>query len=212
MIEKSISQFELSQIFQKNNIEIEEEYVDKFIIGNDKNFLNIRYINKILSSTGWFISCLYVGENSKMKIPKFCGDDTELIYSKKYLDCKEIIFARILPFYSKLTNKKIQTLYHITNFSNIKSILEKGLLPNNECKKSYHPKRIYLCNLKQAKSLLETFQINGYGEEVLKINLKGLNIKIYIDPEVDFGGYYIMEKIQLSRIKLLFEYDYEEEF
>ena len=93
MIEKSISQFELSQIFQKNNIEIEEEYVDKFIIGNDKNFLNIRYINKILSSTGWFISCLYDGEyqGNLERVVTY----ESFLNGEKYIDSFEIWYIEV---------------------------------------------------------------------------------------------------------------------
>jgi len=203
--EKSIEQKDLLKILSRINNEKIEEFHEKIIISN--KYLDLQELNIVLENTGWFISTLRVEENSKFKISKFFGDENLLIYNDKYLSCKEIISASIVPYYNSLVNKKIHTLYHITDYDNIESILKNGIIPSNGCKLSYHPKRTYLCNLKQCKILIETFINNDYGCEILKVNIKGLNIKLFRDNEVEWGGYYTIEKIPANRIKILEEYE-----
>ena len=201
--EKSIEQKDLLKILLGiNNLKIEEFY-EKIIISN--KYLDLQEINIILENTGWFISVIHLEENSKFKISKFCGDENELVYNDGYLSCEEIISATIVPYYNSLENKKIHTLYHITNYDNIESILKNGIIPSSGCKLSYHPKRVYLCNFKQCKILTEIFINNDYGSEILKINLKGLNIKLFHDNEIKWGGYYTIEKIPANRIKVLYD-------
>lgn len=176
--------------------------------------------NSIISSIeniyGWYLSSIYNdinGEKIKRNSPDFKVPDFDLEL-KNYIvknnldindiECDECNYEIYVLVFEQKTGDPINydklpdTLYHITDTKYLNSILNMGLIPKSKNKKTYHPERIYLTEIKsQCISLFEHPEFGIKTPVIFTIDknkLEDKNILIYKDPYLS-GGVFVTNNI-----------------
>lgn len=166
-----------------------KEYVD-----------DLHSIDNICRQIGWFISHGNIpseGLYYKYNEPEFFDQKYEEVIIKPKFDEKD------LP-------GKPSILYHVTPKRVVEKILRIGLVPKHKGKLTYHPDRVYLIDeLELAYGLKKEFQrLDKIEYDILKINTKGLDIKLYADVDYPQHGFYTLENIPPKFISILPKEEY----
>lgn len=186
--------------------------------------LNFRYLDSVelylnnlkslmIDRHGWFPSKMIITNTSGM-LNEYSYDDDFIIDSKKYIDNVEIIFEAKFDIEEEVPEK----LYHLSIKEYKNDILKFGLVPKSKSKLSKHLDRIYVCReIDYCYKLIPRMKLSYYQKKSLKdknkindkwviyeIDSNNLNIKLFKDPNYN-GGYYIIDNIDYSRIKIIDE-------
>lgn len=92
----------------------------------------------------------------------------------------------------------MRTLYHITDFDNIESILEKGLIGNPVVYVADQP---YVCQRIRAAQK-QLYEKHREGEVILAVDTEGYDL--FHDPDTDASAWMIYADIPPQRIRLYF--------
>ena len=172
----------LNKEYPNNRIEIysNDKYLTKYIsIEIDKEIDSNNLLNT-MNTYGWFLS------HPK---PKFLNDEL-----KKINDNYSVIFRFEAKYDTEVTNEiEPKRFLHLTQYSNLKNIIEKGLYPKTNSKVTYHPERIYLLPIEtkvnSLMNLLKQFfilNLNVFGTDI-KANIKKENNQKYVVIEINLG-------------------------
>jgi hypothetical protein len=171
------------------------------------------YINSLMiDGNGWFPS-RYILYNLK-------GIKNELIYNEDYLKYNQKFLKEVIiiyePKYDIVENNKPEKLYHLSIQEFKDGVLKNGLLPKSKNKQTKHLDRIYVCKYINDCYFLIPKMRNTYTYNVFKNNLnninykwiiyeidiKGLDVILYKDPNYTDKGYYIIDNIKPETIKI----------
>ena len=159
---------------------------------------DIKSIDDVCKIIGWFISHGTVGGSYfKYSEEGFFEHKFDEIILKPIFDLKDV------PGQPSI-------MYHVTPKRNIERINKTGLVPKHKDKTSYHPDRIYLTDeLEFAWGLKKQFERKYKLEyDILKVNMKGLDIKLYSDVDARTYGFYTLENIPPKNISILPKEEY----
>lgn len=109
-------------------------------------------------------------------------------------------------YYEEPVTNIPKIMYHTTATPNVPKIMRQGLSPKTRSKREYHPERVYLTpQLKFAEWFKNAFKSFGKHQEftILKIDTTGLDLKVYVDPQSIWEGYYTLDNIPPSHITVL---------
>lgn len=115
------------------------------------------------------------------------------------------LYVAIEPvFTSEVKMKEDGIYYHVTPERNVDKILRQGLVPKDRGQLGVkRPERIYLSPYFD-ESLVERLERdNGMPYVGLKINLKGMDVKLYNDPYYNGEAVYIVGVIPPNRVKVM---------
>ena len=196
-------------ILEKNLINVKKiqanSYNSNLIIIEFTKPTLIKDIIKLINNLGYYI----------LQIRNVNNKETE-----KFNDNDLIITAQIGAKYPK-EEYLSEYLYHITRKDNLEKILKIGLVPKSKEKIVKHPDRIYFFKEEEvAIYFVDELYLDPENAVILKIDTKGLNIKIYQDPEIsdsDGGyagdaGYFTTSNIPPSHITVLnYDDDYDDD-
>jgi RNA:NAD 2'-phosphotransferase (TPT1/KptA family) len=104
--------------------------------------------------------------------------------SDDYEDDEPLITLYFEPIYGEKISDIPNTVYHVTDLSNVENIKLKGLLPKNTNKISYHPRRVYLLTKEEdAEDLIENFKFKIDNPVILTIDITNIkdNLNFYKD-------------------------------
>lgn len=155
-------------------------------------------IEQICKPLGWYISHgVDGGSYFKYGNNDFYEHNYDEIILKPKFDPKE--------FFSKPT-----ITYHVSPKRSVDKILRIGLVPKHRDKTTHHPDRVYLTDeLELAWGLKKQFErMSGLEYEILKVDMKNLNIKLYSDIDSRTFGYYTLENIPPKNISILPKEEY----
>jgi hypothetical protein len=173
--------------------------------------ISLKHIDSLLIDRhGWF--------PSEMKITNILENVTIRPYDEKFLYEKIGIIKELTIYYESkydLSKEIPEKLYHLSIQEYKDNILKKGLIPKFKSKLSKHLDRIYLSdNINSLYQLIPRmtadymFKMKKNSKINIKwiifeINTKGLNIKLYKDP--NSSGVYCVDNISSDRIKIIDE-------
>ena len=185
---------------------------------NGFNYINtvgeyLDIINRLLTDRhGWF--------PTKMEITNFSGMvnifpyNEEILKSEnnKYYTTVSITYEPKYDIETILPDK----LHHLSIQEYKDDVLKKGLIPKSKSKLSIHLDRIYVCSdikdcynlINRMKFYYKNRKINNKKDNIndkwiiYEIDTKGLNIKLYKDPNY-INGYYIVDNIPNNLIKII---------
>jgi hypothetical protein len=166
------------------NIELDGEIYLQGDFSEIKNYVSL------FNNLGYFISKFTTnGENWEVLIK---NDDKPVA-----------IFLE--PKYDQEINIISRVLYHTTLFINEKNILKVGIIPKSKNKESAHPERIYLTddiNLANNFGKYLKSKNSNRNYSIFEINTTNLDIKLYRDINLTKNGFYTLDNIPISYIKL----------
>ena len=174
--------------------------------------LQLDYLSSLITDRhGWF--------PSKMKLISLTGLHNSLMYDSEIIITKCEFLKKVVITYEAKYDLEINipdVLYHlsINQFKN--SVISNGLVPKSKSKLSKHMDRIYVCGAIDAcYNLINNMKMNYSGIKfknsnniiddswiLYKIDTKGLDLKLYKDPNYN-EGYYIIDNIPPSNIKII---------
>lgn len=185
---------------------------------NGFNYINIvgeylDIINRLLIDRhGWFPTTMEITNFSGM-INTFPYDE-EMLKSEnnKYYTTVSITYESKYDIEKVLPDK----LYHLSIQEYKDDVLKKGLIPKSKSKLSIHLDRIYVCSdikycynlINRMKFYYNNRKINNKKDNIndkwviYEIDTKGLNIKLYKDPNY-ISGYYLVDNISNNLIKII---------
>ena len=196
--ELSLMYYEFNIIKVDNMIELELKNLDHLKIKLDH--LDSLFIDR----HGWF--------PSKMILTKQNGMSNKLAYSEeKILKINDLSIVKIV-YEPKYDIERVipDKLYHLTIREYINKINKNGLVPKSKSKLSNHLDRIYVCKdqsdcykliAKMKLYFLDKKHID-FRYVIYEIDMIGLNIKMYNDPNFS-KGYYIIDNINKERLTIV---------
>jgi hypothetical protein len=178
------------------------------ILSSDINIDNVLNIFRTINLCGYFISNYDFYDSKDNNIDylihndKLNDDFIKALLSK--INNSKFTQLTIESKYNKLVNIP-KYLYHVTSKDNKGKILKIGLVPKSKNKRANHNDRIYLgYNKIVTKNLAYQFSSGDY--ILLEIDTKGLNIKLYDDPDFTENGVYTYDNIPNSNIEIIEEF------
>lgn len=184
------------------------------VLGADKTqiylqtfkFNQFNLIKTLINTYGYFIEKIKILKAGQPKSPENYLDfnkiedlDTEL--NKDNISDFWLIISPKFDYIAKKLN--VSRLFHLTKKSNVGKIIEKGLIPRSQGKKSHHPDRIYVSiNKNTLEDIYRQFSVNHETEYVvLTIDYnKAGQPELYNDLNYLSYGYYLIDNIKPSAI------------
>lgn len=160
----------------------------------------------VIDRHGWFPSkMVIVNINNMSNILKY--DEEYLLKEYRYFKTITIVYEPKYDIEQNLPSK----LYHLSVQQFEKDILRIGIIPKSKNKLSKHLDRIYLCDeIKGCYELIDQMKIHYLNKKpklndkwiIYEIDLTGLDIKLYKDPNYK-GGYYCVDNIPKDKIEVI---------
>ena len=228
---KSYSDFMLNETLKTTNIDTTIDIVDweislmhfeNTIVKNDNKIeltlYNFNYIRGIRLSLEYFDS-LFIDRHgwfpSTMKLINISDMYNNLSYNEEYLIKNQTTLNKVTIVYEPKFDLLLDVpnkMYHLTIQSYEDKILTKGLIPKSKSKLSKHLDRIYLCSdVEYCYKLITRMKVeydyinNPHLDTkwvIFEIDMEGLDIKLYSDPNYKNKGSYVVDNIPPNRITL----------
>lgn len=227
----SYSEFMLNETLKTTNIDTTINMVDREIslmhfentvIKNDNKIeltlFNFNYIRGIKSSLEYFDS-LFIDRcgwfPSNMKLITISGNYNNLSYNEEYLIKNQSTLSKITIVYEPKFDLLLDIpnkMYHLSIHSYEDKIIKNGLIPKSKSKLSKHLDRIYLCfDVQDCYKLITRMKVeyDYINNEhlntkwiIFEIDMVGLDIKLYSDPNYKNKGSYVVDNIPPTKITI----------
>ena len=213
ILREELNKFVISEgLISSYPIEKVKSYIEKKLPSADVSISDKMYTNvlhMVVVNDGYNVDKLLVN------VDNLCGWYSSVInglqtnqyYSSvlsAFKDGNEKVAIVLERRFDKDVDNANDKAYHLTDAKYVPKILKIGLVPKTRNRKWKYPERIYLSRTKMGLySLFDNPEFNEFEQPVaLEVDLKGLDIKLYRDPNFN-GGFYTLDNIPPSHIKVV---------